>query len=189
MQKFQLVNNNKNYLFPLSLSKILPHLRNCNKFLYSSAPRLSTFSCFLTGMVTITSSQLRPLLLSTLVIACLLYLYAFPLNWSSGSTKSAHVDQSASSAEQVVVVSEPHPNLPDPSLPPAWHNTTRANAAFVILTRNKELDDVRWTMRQLEARFNHKFNYPYVFLNDEPFTEEFRELTSGMTNAKIQYGE
>lgn len=139
-------------------------------------------------MVTISSSQLRPLLLSTLLIACLFYLYLFPLNWSSGASRPAHVDQSASSADQLVVA-KPHPNLPDPSLPPAWHNTTRANAAFVILTRNKELDDVRWTMRQLEARFNHKFNYPYVFLNDEPFTEEFKELTRAMTSAQVQYGE
>jgi alpha 1,2-mannosyltransferase len=44
-------------------------------------------------------------------------------------------------------------------------------------------------MRQLEARFNHKFNYPYVFLNDEPFTQEFKELTRAMTSAEVQYGE
>jgi alpha 1,2-mannosyltransferase len=85
-------------------------------------------------------------------------------------------------------VKSDHPNLPDPNASPAWHNTTRVKAAFVILTRNNELDPLRKTIQQLEARFNHKFNYPYVFLNDEEFTEEFKELTSGLTNAETKYG-
>ncbi|KAG1294325.1 hypothetical protein G6F66_005308 [Rhizopus arrhizus] len=43
-------------------------------------------------------------------------------------------------------------------------------------------------MQQLEARFNHKFQYPYVFLNDVEFTEEFKTLTRSMTDAEIKYG-
>jgi len=43
-------------------------------------------------------------------------------------------------------------------------------------------------MRQLEDRFNKKYNYPYVFLNDVPFTEEFKELTSALTKGKTEYG-
>lgn len=81
-----------------------------------------------------------------------------------------------------------HPNVRDQSAEPAWKNTTRAKAAFVILTRNSELDGVRKAMKQLEARFNRRFNYPYVFLNDEPFTEEFKELTTSLTNAETKYG-
>ena len=27
----------------------------------------------------------------------------------------------------------------------------------------------------LEDRFNKEFQYPYVFLNEEPFSEEFKE--------------
>ncbi|KAL1932123.1 hypothetical protein VTP01DRAFT_9179 [Rhizomucor pusillus] len=81
-----------------------------------------------------------------------------------------------------------NPNLRDPSSPPAWINATRVKAAFVILTRNSELDGVRTAMRQLEARFNHKFNYPYIFLNDEPFTDDFKHLTASLTNAETKYG-
>jgi alpha 1,2-mannosyltransferase len=40
----------------------------------------------------------------------------------------------------------------------------------------------------MEATFNHKYNYPWIFLNEEPFTEEFINLTSSMTNAKVSYG-
>ncbi|KAG1810446.1 nucleotide-diphospho-sugar transferase [Suillus plorans] len=33
------------------------------------------------------------------------------------------------------------------------------------------------SMKQLEDRFNRKFQYPYVFLNDEPFTQSFQDAT------------
>ncbi|CAG8747162.1 16774_t:CDS:2, partial [Gigaspora rosea] len=63
-----------------------------------------------------------------------------------------------------------------------------ANACFVVLIRNSDLHSFRPTMRQLEDRFNHKYNYPYVFLNDVPFTEEFKKYTSALTKAKTEYG-
>jgi len=43
-------------------------------------------------------------------------------------------------------------------------------------------------MRQIEDRFNHQFHYPWVFLNDEPFTQEFRLLTAGMASGDVEYG-
>ncbi|KAL1914667.1 uncharacterized protein VTP21DRAFT_8078 [Calcarisporiella thermophila] len=71
-----------------------------------------------------------------------------------------------------------------------YTNTTtrRAKAAFVILARNTDVHELRWTIRQLEARFNHKYNYPYIFLNDVEFEEEFKTLTQSLTNAKTHYG-
>ena len=30
-------------------------------------------------------------------------------------------------------------------------------------------------LRELEDRFNHKFNYPWTFLNEEPFNDEFKK--------------
>jgi alpha 1,2-mannosyltransferase len=81
-----------------------------------------------------------------------------------------------------------HPSLANhPNLTPT-NGSARVKAAFVILTRNNELDPLRRTIQQLEARFNHKFNYPYVFLNDEEFTQEFKELTTSLTNAETKYG-
>lgn len=38
------------------------------------------------------------------------------------------------------------------------------------------------------SRFNRKYNYPYVFLNDEPFTDEFKQSISALTNAEIKFG-
>jgi alpha 1,2-mannosyltransferase len=42
-----------------------------------------------------------------------------------------------------------------------------------MLARNSELNEVASSMKQMEDRFNHNFNYPWVLLNDEPFSEEF----------------
>jgi Glycolipid 2-alpha-mannosyltransferase len=54
--------------------------------------------------------------------------------------------------------------------------------------RNRELRDALRSMRQIEDRFNHQFHYSWVFLNDEPFTQEFRLLTAGMASGTVEYG-
>ncbi|KAG2226716.1 hypothetical protein INT45_001063 [Circinella minor] len=76
-----------------------------------------------------------------------------------------------------------HPNLTPPTA-----DKIKVKAAFVVLTRNSELDGVRQAIQQMESRFNRKFEYPYVFLNDEEFTDEFMEATSSLTNAETKYG-
>ena len=50
----------------------------------------------------------------------------------------------------------------------------RANATFVILARNSDVDGMVRSVRDMEDRFNRKFGYPYVFLNEEEFSEEFK---------------
>jgi alpha 1,2-mannosyltransferase len=56
-------------------------------------------------------------------------------------------------------------------------HSRRANATLVMLARNSDLDGVISSVEQLESKFNHKFNYPWVFLNDEPFSFEFKRYT------------
>jgi alpha 1,2-mannosyltransferase len=73
------------------------------------------------------------------------------------------------------------PPSPPPPPAPQHHDESlekpgrKANATFVILVRNRELDSVLSSISQLEDTFNRKYGYPYVFLNDEPFTDEFKE--------------
>ncbi|CAO3623375.1 unnamed protein product [Mucor hiemalis] len=64
----------------------------------------------------------------------------------------------------------------------------RAKAVIVVLVRNNELNAMRRTIRQFEDRFNRKFKYPYVFLNDEPFTESFKSAISALTESKVEFG-
>jgi alpha 1,2-mannosyltransferase len=64
----------------------------------------------------------------------------------------------------------------------------REKAAFVVLARNSDLFGLRESMRMMEDRFNRKFNYPWVFLNDEPFDEKFKEWTTGIASGETYYG-
>ncbi|KAG6850989.1 hypothetical protein H0H93_004476 [Arthromyces matolae] len=64
----------------------------------------------------------------------------------------------------------------------------KANAAFVILARNSDLNGVISSVKQMEDRFNKKFQYPYVFLNEQPFDENFKKRVSKLTDAKVEFG-
>ena len=55
-------------------------------------------------------------------------------------------------------------------------NGSRANATFVILARNSDLDGTIRAVRSIEDRFNRDYRYPYVFLNDEPFSDDFKRF-------------
>ncbi|KAF8879575.1 glycosyltransferase family 15 protein [Infundibulicybe gibba] len=64
----------------------------------------------------------------------------------------------------------------------------RANASFVILARNSDLDGTVRSVREVEDRFNKKYRYPYVLLNDEPFTEQFKTRITVLTEAVVEFG-
>jgi len=57
----------------------------------------------------------------------------------------------------------------------------KANAVFVMLCRNEEVDGAVKSIRELEDRFNHKYHYPWVFLNDVEFTDEFKKCVHSAT--------
>jgi len=56
------------------------------------------------------------------------------------------------------------------------------------LVRNEELDGMIISMRDLEKTWNSKFNYPWTFFNDVPFSDEFKKATQKETKAKCNYG-
>ncbi|KAK0671326.1 glycolipid 2-alpha-mannosyltransferase-domain-containing protein [Cercophora samala] len=64
----------------------------------------------------------------------------------------------------------------------------RANAAFVVLARNKELDGVIQSMKSIERHFNRWYNYPYVFLNDGDFNQTFMDTVKNYTKANVEFG-
>jgi hypothetical protein len=87
-----------------------------------------------------------------------------PPNPSASSIDSHHLpaQPSSSSTRPVIEVEK--------FTPPS----RKANAAFVFLARNSDLAGVMQSMKHMEDRFNKKFNYPYVFLNDVPFDKRFK---------------
>jgi len=50
----------------------------------------------------------------------------------------------------------------------------KANAVLLVLCRNEDVDGTVKSIRGLEDRFNHKYHYPWVFLNEVEFTEDFK---------------
>lgn len=53
-------------------------------------------------------------------------------------------------------------------------HSSRPKAALISLVRNQELDGLVQSMTQLEFHWNRKYQYPWIFFNDEPFSDEFK---------------
>ncbi|KAJ1908417.1 hypothetical protein LPJ81_000126 [Coemansia sp. IMI 209127] len=62
------------------------------------------------------------------------------------------------------------------------------NAALVALVRNSDLHGMRMAIRQIEDRFNSRHNYPYIFVNDVEFTDEFKRGVQDLTSANVSFG-
>lgn len=65
----------------------------------------------------------------------------------------------------------------------------RMNATFVSLARNSDVWEIARSIRQVEDRFNRRYNYDWVFLNDKPFDATFKKVTSSLVSGKTYYGE
>ncbi|GFF40926.1 O-glycoside alpha-1,2-mannosyltransferase homolog 4 [Aspergillus udagawae] len=75
--------------------------------------------------------------------------------------------------------------LPVEEVPPDYK---RANAAFVVLARNKELEGVVQSLKSIERHFNRWYHYPYVFLNDGDFDDDFKATVKNYTSAPVEFG-
>lgn len=64
----------------------------------------------------------------------------------------------------------------------------RMNATFVTLARNSDIWEISKSIRQVEDRFNRNYHYDWVFLNDQPFNDEFKKLTTALVSGKTHYG-
>lgn len=101
----------------------------------------------------------------------------------------AHNKENLKSFDETLTLSELQ-YLPDIGSHP-WRNRTQIgieNATFCVLVRNSELQEFLKTMREIEDRFNKNYRYPWTFLNDVPFTDEFKRLTTGMASGNVEYG-
>lgn len=66
---------------------------------------------------------------------------------------------------------------PDVSVP-------RANAAIVMLAQNKDVDEAVDSINSIEKQFNRWFNYPIVFVNDQPWEKKFIDAVSAVTSGE-----
>ncbi|BFZ60559.1 mannosyltransferase [Saitoella coloradoensis] len=119
-------------------------------------------------------------LLLAVLAASLVYNY---VGWSRG--RSAGPAATAKTWSYEIVKPEPINQ---------WDNTQKQTlgkekAALVMLVRNKEINDALHSIRAIEDRFNRNYHYPWVFMNDEPFTESFMKLTSGLASGPVEYAQ
>lgn len=62
-----------------------------------------------------------------------------------------------------------------------------AKATIYSFVRNDQKDAMAESVKSFERSFNSKFQYPYTFFNDEPFTQEFKEKLLSLTKAPMYF--
>lgn len=63
----------------------------------------------------------------------------------------------------------------------------RENAVLVMLARNSELEQANHTIASVEASFNQWFQYPIVFMNDEEFSDEFKDVLNTTSGGRASF--
>lgn len=65
---------------------------------------------------------------------------------------------------------------------------TKQSAVIFILCRNSELDSMVKTLLNFEDKINRKLKYPYLFLNNEDFTEAFKTAIRSVVKTDVEFG-
>lgn len=61
------------------------------------------------------------------------------------------------------------------------------DATFFTICRNSDLSGIKSSIESLEQRFNKHHHYPWVFANDEPFSEEFRKTVIDLVSGDVTF--
>eukprot|EP00866_Antonospora_locustae_P002058 jgi/Antlo1/2058/644 len=64
----------------------------------------------------------------------------------------------------------------------------KENAVILMLCRNSDLKNAVQSLEYFEDTFNRTYGYPYVFLNDVEFTEEFKDGVSKVISTTAEFG-
>jgi mannosyltransferase len=64
------------------------------------------------------------------------------------------------------------------------NHAPRENAAIIMLARNEDLESALTSLQSLEDHFNRWFHYPVVFMNNEPFSADFRSQVSAVVSGE-----
>ncbi|THH05742.1 hypothetical protein EW146_g9819 [Bondarzewia mesenterica] len=63
------------------------------------------------------------------------------------------------------------------------------NATLLMLARNTDLEGAVQSVREMEDKFNKKFRYPWVFLNEEPFAEAFKRRVGNLVSSTATFAQ
>ncbi|KAI5476235.1 alpha 1,2-mannosyltransferase, glycosyltransferase family 15 protein [Pseudohyphozyma bogoriensis] len=115
--------------------------------------------------------------------------------WKSSTAGSRKLESNEALMDPTFTVDEKTGlRMPPDVYAAALNPYKRANAAMVSLVRNSELGAMQESMRHIEERFNRKFGTDlsalrWVFMNEEPFTEEFKSGVLGMTRSEVHFAQ
>lgn len=65
---------------------------------------------------------------------------------------------------------------------------TKENAVIFTLCRNSDLYGILQSLDSFEEKFNKEYKYPYLFLNDKDFTDEFKKKVSEKVSTPVEFG-
>ncbi|KAF2754525.1 glycosyl transferase [Pseudovirgaria hyperparasitica] len=102
---------------------------------------------------------------------------------AGGSSSQAHLSLDKDTYTQPGT----SPNTPN-TLPYESAEGPRMNATFVTLARNSDIWEIAKSIRHVEDRFNRRYNYDWVFLNDQEFDDNFKKITTSLVSGKTKYG-
>lgn len=73
----------------------------------------------------------------------------------------------------------------------SYADTPKANATFVVLCREGDINEILGSLQHLESTFNDRphHRYPYVFLNDKPFSENFKLRINRAVSSSAEFGQ
>lgn len=94
---------------------------------------------------------------------------------TSHAVEPSTVQEEVSSTSSASSTPSPSPPAPVIDGPENANMTHRANATLLMLARNSELVTAINSVRELEDKFNQNYGYPWVFLNEVPFSDEFKQ--------------
>jgi hypothetical protein len=66
--------------------------------------------------------------------------------------------------------------------------TNLANATILMLARNSDISGVEQSMHALEDSFNKDHHYPWTFLNEVPFSLEFKQRVRSIASGPVEFG-
>lgn len=63
--------------------------------------------------------------------------------------------------------------------------STIKDATFFTLCRNSDFDGIKKSIESVEEKINGRYHYPWVFANDEPFDDEFKDKIEKLVSGDV----
>lgn len=77
---------------------------------------------------------------------------------------------------------------PDTSIPDSVWKDLPVKGAYYMVVRNEKLQDAKAVIKSMEDHMVNGTTYPWVFLNNQHFTNEFRTYIKQVTKAPVFFG-